>query len=236
MTSQVALAARSPRSSHIATAAASWLDDFVSWLSPSLPKCCREHDQQQGPPSLRLPPPGASSPPPLTPSGASPPPLAPDPSLSPPSPLLLPPEQQQQPPPLSLPPPNLDELPPPATYPDAPLGSPPPLLPWSPPTDSEPPTSRSPSDLPPTQDDDDTTTRFALAPEVTSEVTSEVTGLHASTTPSRSLMSRLGLVSDRSASYCPPPDQPPCAASPGACGDCTACVTSDFEGRFCDSP
>ena len=33
----------SPSSSYIATPAASWVDDFLSWLNPALPKCCREH-------------------------------------------------------------------------------------------------------------------------------------------------------------------------------------------------
>jgi len=39
----VAQAARTPHRSRIATPAASWLDDFISWLSPSLPMCCRAH-------------------------------------------------------------------------------------------------------------------------------------------------------------------------------------------------
>jgi hypothetical protein len=38
---QVSQAARRPDETFIATGAASWLDDFLSWLSPALPKCCR---------------------------------------------------------------------------------------------------------------------------------------------------------------------------------------------------
>jgi Niemann-Pick C1 protein len=41
--SQVTEAAMSPATSYIATPAASWLDDFLSWMNPSLPKCCRQH-------------------------------------------------------------------------------------------------------------------------------------------------------------------------------------------------
>jgi hypothetical protein len=38
---QISQAAMSPASSFIATPAASWIDDFLSWTNPSLPKCCR---------------------------------------------------------------------------------------------------------------------------------------------------------------------------------------------------
>lgn len=34
-----------PESSFIASPAASWIDDFYSWLNPSLPKCCRRHPE-----------------------------------------------------------------------------------------------------------------------------------------------------------------------------------------------
>jgi hypothetical protein len=40
---QVSEAALAPESSFIASPAASWPDDFLSWLSPALPKCCRRH-------------------------------------------------------------------------------------------------------------------------------------------------------------------------------------------------
>lgn len=38
---QVALAARVPQASFIAAPAASWLDDFLAWISPEIPRCCR---------------------------------------------------------------------------------------------------------------------------------------------------------------------------------------------------
>eukprot|EP00899_Mesostigma_viride_P026866 jgi/Mesvir1/7364/Mv19167-RA.1 len=38
---EVAAAARVPQESHIATPAASWLDDFLSWISPDAFGCCR---------------------------------------------------------------------------------------------------------------------------------------------------------------------------------------------------
>jgi hypothetical protein len=38
---QISQAAMSPATSFIATPAASWIDDFLSWTNPSLPKCCR---------------------------------------------------------------------------------------------------------------------------------------------------------------------------------------------------
>lgn len=38
---QVANAARSPATSYITSPAASWLDDFLSWISPEIPRCCR---------------------------------------------------------------------------------------------------------------------------------------------------------------------------------------------------
>jgi hypothetical protein len=38
---QVSEAAMSPASSFIASPAASWIDDFLSWTNPALPKCCR---------------------------------------------------------------------------------------------------------------------------------------------------------------------------------------------------
>lgn len=41
--SRVARAALEPGRTYIAAPAASWADDFLSWLSPSLPKCCRRH-------------------------------------------------------------------------------------------------------------------------------------------------------------------------------------------------
>lgn len=41
--SRIAQAARAPQRTYLASGAASWVDDFLSWLSPSLPKCCRAH-------------------------------------------------------------------------------------------------------------------------------------------------------------------------------------------------
>ena len=38
---QVASAARTPSQTYIASPAASWLDDFLSWISPEIPRCCR---------------------------------------------------------------------------------------------------------------------------------------------------------------------------------------------------
>jgi len=38
---QVALAARAPQASYVAAPAASWLDDFLAWVSPEVPRCCR---------------------------------------------------------------------------------------------------------------------------------------------------------------------------------------------------
>ena len=38
---QVASAARTPSQTYIAAPAASWLDDFLSWISPEIPRCCR---------------------------------------------------------------------------------------------------------------------------------------------------------------------------------------------------
>jgi hypothetical protein len=42
-TPQVSEAALAPDVSFIASPAASWPDDFLAWLSPALPKCCRRH-------------------------------------------------------------------------------------------------------------------------------------------------------------------------------------------------
>lgn len=38
---QVSTAARQPVLSYLATPAASWLDDYLVWISPQLPACCR---------------------------------------------------------------------------------------------------------------------------------------------------------------------------------------------------
>ncbi|KAF6262418.1 multidrug efflux transporter AcrB transmembrane domain-containing protein [Scenedesmus sp. NREL 46B-D3] len=57
---RVSEAAMSPASSFIASPAASWVDDFLSWTNPALPKCCRVSlfDQAQlGPAGSRCPPP-----------------------------------------------------------------------------------------------------------------------------------------------------------------------------------
>lgn len=54
--SQVSRAARDPSRSYIASPAASWLDDFLSWISPSLPHCCRQNTAgQQCPPPDQFP-------------------------------------------------------------------------------------------------------------------------------------------------------------------------------------
>lgn len=39
---QVTAAARQPTLSYLATPAASWLDDYLVWISPQLPACCRQ--------------------------------------------------------------------------------------------------------------------------------------------------------------------------------------------------
>ena len=53
---QVSTAARDPSRSYIASPAASWLDDFLSWISPSLPHCCRQDSAgQQCPPPDQFP-------------------------------------------------------------------------------------------------------------------------------------------------------------------------------------
>ena len=41
LVARVSQAARSPWSSYVASPAASWLDDFLSWASPDIPQCCR---------------------------------------------------------------------------------------------------------------------------------------------------------------------------------------------------
>ena len=45
---QVAEAARSPASTFIASPAASWLDDFLGWVSPEVGQCCREFPSNAG--------------------------------------------------------------------------------------------------------------------------------------------------------------------------------------------
>lgn len=53
---QVSAAARDPGRTYIADPPASWLDDFLSWLSPGLPHCCREDPQgKQCPPPDQYP-------------------------------------------------------------------------------------------------------------------------------------------------------------------------------------
>ncbi|KAF8057679.1 NPC1 [Scenedesmus sp. PABB004] len=56
---RVAEAAATPGSSYIATPAASWVDDFLSWINPALPKCCRLDPEPSalGPAGSRCPPP-----------------------------------------------------------------------------------------------------------------------------------------------------------------------------------
>ena len=45
---QVAEAARSPASTLIASPAASWLDDFLGWVSPEVGQCCRRFPGDDG--------------------------------------------------------------------------------------------------------------------------------------------------------------------------------------------
>jgi hypothetical protein len=45
---QVALAARAPQASYVAAPAASWLDDFLAWVSPEVPRCCRAFPAGRG--------------------------------------------------------------------------------------------------------------------------------------------------------------------------------------------
>ncbi|GFR48082.1 hypothetical protein Agub_g9921, partial [Astrephomene gubernaculifera] len=44
LANRVSAAARDPASSFISASAASWLDDFMTWLSPDLPACCRTNE------------------------------------------------------------------------------------------------------------------------------------------------------------------------------------------------
>lgn len=39
----ISQAAQNPGNSHIASPAASWIDDFLAWIQPELPNCCRVH-------------------------------------------------------------------------------------------------------------------------------------------------------------------------------------------------
>lgn len=39
----IAQASQDPLNSHIASPAASWIDDFFAWIQPELPTCCRVH-------------------------------------------------------------------------------------------------------------------------------------------------------------------------------------------------
>lgn len=45
---QVSRAALAPWQSFLAAPAASWLDDFITWLSPDAPLCCRQHGGDLG--------------------------------------------------------------------------------------------------------------------------------------------------------------------------------------------
>lgn len=45
---QVSKAAQSPAVSYIASPAASWLDDFLSWISPEVGQCCRAFPRDGG--------------------------------------------------------------------------------------------------------------------------------------------------------------------------------------------
>jgi Niemann-Pick C1 protein len=52
MLTQIQNAALIAPSTYIATAAASWIDDYISWLNPSLNKCCRMYSNETFCPSL----------------------------------------------------------------------------------------------------------------------------------------------------------------------------------------
>jgi Niemann-Pick C1 protein len=43
LVSTISQAAQDPANSHIGSPAASWIDDFLAWIQPELPNCCREH-------------------------------------------------------------------------------------------------------------------------------------------------------------------------------------------------
>ena len=45
---QVAEAARSPGRTFVASPAASWLDDFLGWVSPEVGQCCRHFPADAG--------------------------------------------------------------------------------------------------------------------------------------------------------------------------------------------
>lgn len=111
---RVEQATRRPHRSYISSVAASWLDDYLAWVSPDLPSCCRTftgwskkgQKNRPPPPPERLP-----SPPPLPPPAPEVPPTSPPP----PPPLpALPPPAPEVPPTSPPPPPPLPPLPPPA--------------------------------------------------------------------------------------------------------------------------
>lgn len=60
---QVSAAARAPWSSWLATPAASWLDDFLTWASPEIPQCCRAFANGTRCPPPDQPPCGGPAPP-----------------------------------------------------------------------------------------------------------------------------------------------------------------------------
>eukprot|EP00798_Chlamydomonas_sp_ICE-L_P025323 gene25324-10978_t len=132
--SQISAAARHSHTSYIAAPAASWLDDFLSWVNPSLPNCCREHVGS-------LPPSPGPSVPPVDPPSSRPPQAPPvDPPFLPPS--LQPPGARGTPPPAQAP------LPPPGDLNPPPTSDQPPASPVSeplPPSDFPPPTLDPPS-------------------------------------------------------------------------------------------
>ena len=45
LVNRLAAAAAAPAETSIAAPPASWLDDFMAWLNPGLPQCCREHHE-----------------------------------------------------------------------------------------------------------------------------------------------------------------------------------------------
>ncbi|QDZ19863.1 SSD domain-containing protein [Chloropicon primus] len=46
MLNQIQNAAEIPSTSYIATSAASWIDDYISWINPSLNRCCRMYSNE----------------------------------------------------------------------------------------------------------------------------------------------------------------------------------------------
>jgi Niemann-Pick C1 protein len=199
LAARIAAAARRPRESYVATPAAVWVDDFLAWVSPTLDKCCRRHEEEEEEGKggsgarfwLRMPPspspsPSPSSLPSLRDDDPPSPEPSPDPSPTPPEPEPTPepPQPSPEPPPPEPPQPEPPSPPPPPPGPDDPP---------SPPEPSPEPPSPEPSPSPPPPP----------PPPPTPSPPSD----------------------DPLAGFCPAPDVPPCSEAKGeACADCRPCL------------